>query len=71
MKAVELATESGASAWITTLPLKEFGFDLHKQDLPTTCVCGSCFSVNMLFPAQEEHFRLFATTRYVISLHRF
>ena len=60
VKAVELAAESGASAWITTLPLKEYGFNLHKrayrdalalrygwtpQDLPTTCVCGSPFSV--------------------------
>ena len=60
LKAVELAGERGASAWITTLPLREFGFDLHKrayrdapalrygwppQALPTTCVCGSHFSV--------------------------
>ena len=60
LKAVELAGERGASAWITTLPLREFGFDQHKrayrdaltlrygwppQGLPTTCVCGSHFSV--------------------------
>ena len=46
--------------WIITLPLREFGFDLHKhayrdafalsygwppQGLPTTCVCGSHVSV--------------------------
>ena len=60
VKAVELAAESGALAWITTLPFKEYGFNLHKrayrdalalsygwtpQDFPTTCVCGSHFSV--------------------------
>ena len=55
LKAVKLAAESGASAWITTLPLREFGFNLHKrayrdalalrygwppQALPSTCACG-------------------------------
>lgn len=60
VKAVELAAENGASSWITTIPLREFGFDLHKrayrdalslrygwppQGLPTTCVCGAHFSV--------------------------
>ena len=60
LKAVELAGERGASAWITTLPLKEFGFVLHKcayrdalalrygcppQGLAITCVCGSHLSV--------------------------
>lgn len=60
LKAIELAGERGASAWITTLPLKEFGFSLHKrayrdalclrydwppQALPATCVCGAHFSV--------------------------
>ena len=55
-RAVELAAENGAS----TLPLREFGFNLHKcayrdalalrygwppLGLPTTCVCGAHFTV--------------------------
>ena len=48
-RAVELAGESGDSAWITTLPLWEFGFNLHKRafrdDLHTTCICGKQSSV--------------------------
>ena len=58
--AVNLATEKGASSWLTTLPLEEYGFALHKsafQDAlalrygwlplrtPTHCACGSSFSV--------------------------
>ena len=30
-KAMGLALEKGASAWLTTLPLAEEGFNLHKQ----------------------------------------
>ena len=59
--AVNLATEKGASSWLTTLPLEEYDFALHKsafQDalvlrygwLPlrtsTHCACGSSFSVD-------------------------
>ena len=59
-KAKELTSEKGASAWLTTLPLAEEGFNLHKQAfrdalclrygwdpvrLPSTCVCGSAFTV--------------------------
>ena len=59
--AVNLATEKGASSWLTTLPLEEYGFALHKsafQDAlalrygwlplrtPTHCACGSSFSVD-------------------------
>jgi len=29
-KAVQLALEKGASSWLTTLPVKEHGFSLHK-----------------------------------------
>ena len=29
--AVNLATEKGASSWLTTLPLEEYGFALHKS----------------------------------------
>ena len=31
--AVNLATEKGASSWLTTLPLEEYGFALHKSAL--------------------------------------
>ena len=59
--AVNLATEKEASSWLTTLPLEEYGFALHKpafQDTlslhygwlplrtPTHCACGSSFSVD-------------------------
>ena len=59
--AVNLATEKGASSWLTTLPLEEYGFALHKsafQDAlalrygwvplrtPAHCACGSSFSVD-------------------------
>ncbi len=60
LRAIELAEETGASSWLTALPLREYGFVLHKgafrdamalrygwtpAGLPTTCVCGSRFSV--------------------------
>ena len=57
---MDLAQERGASNWLTSLPLQEFGFTLHKgafRDaialrygwqpslVPSTCACGSNFSV--------------------------
>ena len=60
LRAIELAEEKGVSSWLTAVPLREYGFDLHKgafrdamalrygwkpADLPTSCVCGSRFSV--------------------------
>ena len=60
-RAVELASVKGASNWLTTLPLNEHGFALHKsafQDAlalryswlplrtPTLCACGVSFSVD-------------------------
>ena len=30
-RAMDLAQEKGASSWLTTLPLEEFGFTLHKD----------------------------------------
>ena len=58
--AMNLASEKGASTWLTTLPLQERGFNLNKQEfcdalclrygwqlknLPSPCVCGSSFSI--------------------------
>ncbi len=59
VKAMELAQERGASSWLTTLPIAEHGFCLHKGAFvdalalrygwplartPMTCVCGSNFT---------------------------
>ena len=60
-RAVELASVKGASNWLTTLPLNEYGFVLHKSAFrdalvlhygwpplrtPTHCACGASFSVD-------------------------
>ena len=60
-RALELATEKGASVWLTVLPLQELGFTLNKRefrdaiklrydwpidDLPSTCVCGEVFTID-------------------------
>ena len=59
-RAVELAKEKGASTWLTSLPLSEHGFTLHKgafqdalalrygwtpSNMPAKCACGSKFDV--------------------------
>ena len=59
-RAMDLAQEKGASSWLTSLPLEEFGFTLHKGAFrdavalrygwqpsysPSSCACGSNFSV--------------------------
>ncbi len=33
-RAMDLAQENGASTWLTTLPIQEYGFNLHKGALP-------------------------------------
>ena len=58
---LELASEKGASSWLTALPIKEFGYLLNKQqfndalclrynltlkDCPKVCACGADNSVN-------------------------
>ena len=60
IRAMELAAERGASNWLTTLPIDEFGFSLHKgaftdalalrygwppSQIPAHCDCGVTFSV--------------------------
>ncbi|XP_063678508.1 early endosome antigen 1-like [Bolinopsis microptera] len=57
----QLAAEKGASAWLTALPLKEYGYLMNKQqfsdaialrynlnleDSPKTCTCGQKYSAN-------------------------
>jgi len=59
-RAVKVSSEKGASSWLSTVPIAEHGFALHKgafrdalclrygwrpPGLPTTCVCGKNFSV--------------------------
>ena len=59
-RAVDLARRKGSSSWLTTLPLTEHGFALHKaafhdalalryswvpNNMPSTCDCGKHFSV--------------------------
>ncbi len=58
--AMNLAQEKGASTWLTSLPINEHGFTLHKAafrdalalrygwlpgSCPTNCACGKQFSV--------------------------
>jgi hypothetical protein len=60
-RAMELAQEKGASIWLTTLPIEEHGFLLHKgafldalalrygwlpSRLPSHCACGSKLSTD-------------------------
>ncbi len=59
-RAVDIAQEKGASSWLSTLPIAEHGFNLHKGDfrdalclrygwkpsgLPAKCICGKAFTV--------------------------
>ena len=61
VKIIELASEKGASCWLTSLPLKNYGFRLNKQefqdaiclrynfnikDTARTCVWGEDYSIN-------------------------
>ena len=59
-RAMDLASERGASSWLTVLPLEEHHFVLHKQAfrdalalrygwlpsmVPTQCACGQSFTI--------------------------
>ena len=63
-RAMDLASEKGASSWLTTLPKEENGFTLHKgafedalalrygrhpSRVPSNCSCDSTFSVEHTF----------------------
>ena len=75
-RAVDLASEKGASSWVTALPLSSHGLVLHKgmfRDalclhynwtppyMPTICVCGSDFSI--------EHALTCKTGGFIIMRH--
>ena len=67
--AMELASEKGASSWLTALPITEHGFILHKgafrdalclrynwqpTHLPKSCVCGHSFTVDHALSCPTE-----------------
>ena len=67
-RSVDSAQEKGASVWLTSLPIQEFGFTLHKhafQDAmalqynwqplqaPSTCACGTKFAIEHALPCPK------------------
>jgi len=71
-QAMDLAQERGASTWLTTQPIQEFSFTLHKsafQDalalrynwqiprVSPTCACGTKFSVEHALSCPRGGFR--------------
>ena len=51
-KIIDLASEEGASCWLTFLPLQKWGFVLNQQTFhddikldARTCACGQFYSV--------------------------
>ena len=70
-KAMDLASQPGASSWLTSLPIKEHGFCLHKgaffdalalrygwapSKTPTHCACGATFTVDHLLSCSRGGF---------------
>ena len=70
-RAMMLASEKGASNWLTSLPIKEFGFCLHKgafmdalalrygwspSNVPLHCECGATFTVEHVLSCQRGGF---------------
>ena len=73
---IDIACEKGASSWLSALPIREHGFDLHKgafrdaiciqygwrpSQLPCLCVCGNSFSI--------DHALSYKFGRYPIKQH--
>ena len=63
-RTVDLACKKGASSWLTVIPVKDMDFDLNERefrdavslrydwpihDNPSVCVCGSMFTVCLLY----------------------
>ena len=74
MRKVLAAQETGASNWLTSLPIKAKGFSLNKQEfidavalrydwpvegLPNTCVCGTSNNVNHTMTCKRGGFVCF------------
>ena len=68
---MDLASQSGASSWLTSLPIKEHGFCLHKGAFvdamalrygwtpiktPTHCACGAAFVVDHILSCPRGGF---------------
>ena len=68
---MEQTSERGASSWLTTIPLSEYGFTLHKlafrdtlclrygwrpARLPSHCLCGEAFSLSHAFSCPRGTF---------------
>ena len=71
LRVLDLASEKGVSNWLTSLPITEFGFSLHKgafvdalcfrygwlpPGTPTHCACGANFSVEHVFSCPRDGF---------------
>ena len=67
----DLNLETGASSWLTTLPIKEEGYILNKQSfwdllsirygwrvkrIPCHCVCGNRFNLQHAFQCPKGRF---------------
>ncbi len=70
-RAMALASEKGVSSWLTTLPIEEHGFTLHKgafhdalalrygwnpSQTPTNCACGKSFTIDHAFTCPKGGF---------------
>ena len=70
---LQLATEKGSTSGLTSLPWKEFGYVLNKQqfcdviairynlplnDCPQVCACGQKYSVNHALEKQDQFFAI-------------
>ena len=80
--AMTLAQERGASSWVTTLPISEFGFALHKSafrnaltlrygwqplNVPTTCSCGKSFTLDYVLSCAKGGFPSIQPMKFVMS----
>ena len=68
---IQITTEKGASSWLTTLPIKDEGFQLDKQSfwdlvkiryghqlskIPDKCACGSSFDLQHALSCKKGGF---------------
>ena len=74
-------TETGASAWLNSLPMQQYGFKLSKQEfwdalrirysielekLPSTCVCDKSFNFTHAFTCKEVDLFITDTMKFEI-----